>query len=206
MKRLAILGASGHGKVVAEIAELLGWNVVFFDDAFPSVDCLEHWEVVGNTEDLLDVLTNFGGCFVAIGNNKIRLAKQVLLMEKGVDCPVLVHPSAVVSGYAKVGVGSVVMAGAVINPFAQIKQACIINTASSIDHDCVIADGVHISPNANLAGAVSVGKYSWIGVGASVKQCLKIGENAVVGAGAAVVKDVLDGLTVVGVPAKPVLK
>lgn len=203
MKRLAILGASGHGKVVADIAELNDWDVVFFDDAYPGVACLEHWLVVGNTDDLLAVLQDFDGCFVAIGNNKVRLAKKKLLMEKSVEFPVLIHPSAVVSRYAKFGRGTVVMAGAVINPFVQVGQACILNTATTIDHDCVLDDGVHISPGANLAGSVSVGKYSWIGIGASVKQCSVIGSNVVVGAGAAIVSDVQDNITVVGVPARP---
>ena len=206
MNRLAILGASGHGKVVAEIAELNGWDVVFFDDAYPSVDRLAHWAVIGCTQDLLNALQDFDSCFVAIGNNKIRLDKQTLLISKGVVFPVFVHPFAMVSRYAKLGAGSVVMAGAVINPFAQIGQACIINTASTIDHDCELADGVHLSPGANLAGAVTIGECSWIGIGASVKQCLKIGANVVVGAGAAVVSDVADDLTVVGVPAKALVK
>ncbi|MBE0484498.1 MAG: acetyltransferase [Bacterioplanes sp.] len=206
MKRLAILGASGHGKVVAEIAELNGWDVVFFDDAFPSVTGLAHWSVIGNTDDLLTDLQCFDGCFVAIGNNRIRLDKQRMLAKKGATLPVLIHPSAVVSRYAKVEAGCVVMAGAVINPFALVQQACIVNTAATIDHDCVLAEGVHISPSANLAGAVSVGACSWVGIGASVKQCLKIGANVVVGAGAAVVLDIADNLTVVGVPAKVLIK
>ncbi|UQB43353.1 acetyltransferase [Thiomicrospira microaerophila] len=203
MKRLAILGASGHGKVVADIAELNGWDVVFFDDAFPRVSHLAHWSVMGNTQDLLADLQRFDGCFVAIGNNRIRLDKQQMLAEKGATFPVLIHPSAVVSRYAKVEAGCVVMAGAVVNPFALVQQACIINTSATIDHDCVLAEGLHISPGAHLAGAVSVGTCSWVGIGASVKQCVKIGAHVVVGAGAAVVKDVSDGLTVVGVPAKP---
>ncbi|MBD3768417.1 MAG: acetyltransferase [Gammaproteobacteria bacterium] len=202
MKRLAILGASGHGKVVAEIAELNGWDVVFFDDAFPSVNGLAHWPVIGTTEDLLNDLQRFDGCFVAIGNNRIRLDKQTMLTEKGATLPVLIHPLAVISRYANVQAGCVVMAGAVVNPFALVQQACIVNTASTIDHDCILAEGVHISPGANLAGGVSVGACSWIGIGASVKQCVQIGANVVVGAGAAVVSDIADNLTVVGVPAR----
>lgn len=201
MKRLAMLGASGHGKVVADIAEINGWDVVFFDDAFPSVNGLAHWPVVGRTEELLNDLQCFDGCFVAIGQNRIRLEKQQMLAKKGATFPVLVHPTAVISRHAHVDLGCVVMAGAVINPCAQINQACIVNTAATVDHDCMLADGVHISPGVHLAGAVSVGECSWIGIGASVKQCLSIGANVVVGAGAVVVKDIADNLTVVGVPA-----
>ena len=202
MKRLAVLGASGHGKVVAEIAELNDWDVVFFDDAYSVLSHLEHWPVVGNTNDLLSVLQSFDGCFVAIGNNKIRLAKQRLLSEQGAVFPFLNHPSAIVSRYSKLGAGSVVMAGAVINPFVQIGRACIVNTSATIDHDCLLAAGVHISPGVNLAGAVEVGETSWIGIGASVKPCIEIGSNVIVGAGAVVVNNLPSDCLVTGVPAK----
>ncbi|MBO1926311.1 acetyltransferase [Thiomicrorhabdus sp. 6S2-11] len=203
MKHLAILGASGHGKVVAEIAELNGWKVSFFDDAHPNLTQIEHWSVEGTTQDLIDSVSVFQGCFIAIGNNAIRITKQVELSALGFHFPVLIHPAAIVSRLAKLEAGTVVMAGAVINPFAKIGQACIINTASTIDHDCVLADGVHVSPGANLAGAVEVGHCSWVGIGSKVKQCIKIGHHVVVGAGAAVVSDISDHQIVVGVPAKP---
>ena len=201
-KRLAILGASGHGKVVAEIAELNGWQVAFYDDAYPEISKLEHWQVQGKGADLLVSLSDYDGCLVAIGNNRIRLEQMACLQAQKVHFPVLLHPSAVVSHYAQIDDGSVVMANAVVNPFATIGQGCIINTSATIDHDCVLADGVHISPGANLAGAVSVGARSWIGIGASVKQCLSIGSDVTVGAGSVVIEDIADHLTVAGVPAK----
>lgn len=202
MRQLAVLGASGHGKVVAEIAEIDGWEVVFFDDAYPALDHLEHWPVVGNTEILLTMLSSFAGCFVSIGNNKIRLDKQTVLAAHGAVFPVLIHPSAVVSKYAQLDIGTVVMAGAVINSFAQIGKACIINTASTVDHDCTLGDGVHISPGAGLAGQVSVGSRSWVGIGSSVKELIRIGCDVTIGAGAAVISDIPDGNIAVGVPAK----
>lgn len=202
MKRLAILGASGHGKVVAEIAELNGWDVVFFDDAYPKVSELEVWQVIGKTKDLLKTSDDFDGCFVAIGNNAIRLEKYGLLKSYGVVLPCLVHPMAIVSRYSKIPSGSVVMAGVVINPFVKIGECCILNTACTLDHDCVLADGVHISPGVNLAGEVNVGKASWVGIGASVKQCINIGKDATIGAGAVVVKDMPDNVVAVGVPAR----
>ena len=86
------------------------------------------------------------------------------------------------------------------------QWVCVPTEDSGNEYDCVLADGVHVSPGANLAGAVSVGVCSWVGIGASVKQCLLIGSNVVVGAGAAVVSDVADNLTVVGVPAKALVR
>ena len=205
-KKLAILGASGHGKVVADAALLAGWvEVLFFDDAWPALTELGPWQVIGNTSKLLLYAECFDGVVVAIGNNIIRLEKQLELEEKGMQLVTIIHPSAIVSAYAKIAHGSVVFAGAVINAFAIIGCGCIINTGSTIDHDCLLADGVHISPGAHLAGMVTVGKAAWIGIGASVKQGIHIGDSVMVGAGAAVVHDIEPGLTVVGVPARKMI-
>ena len=204
MKRLAILGASGHGKVVAEIAELCGWKKIhFFDDAWPDVKKNGRWSVVGETNDLIDKIKEYDNAIVAIGDNAIRYEKSLFLISKGFELATLIHPAAIVSQYSNISQGSVVMAGAVINPFAEFGQACIINTSATIDHDCVIDNAVHISPGVNLAGAVKVGALSWIGIGASVKQCIQIGKNVVVGAGATVITDVNDDSVVIGTPAKP---
>jgi sugar O-acyltransferase (sialic acid O-acetyltransferase NeuD family) len=206
-KRLAILGASGHGKVVADAALMGGWDeVVFFDDAWPQLTEVEVWQVVGNTRQLIDRAVRIDGAVVAIGNNVIRLEKQYELEKTGVQLVTIIHPTAVVSSFSEIGKGSVVFAGAVINAFATIGCACIINTSSTIDHDCLLADGVHISPGAHVAGMVTIGQAAWIGIGASVKHCIHIGDNVLVGAGAVVVNDIESGLTVVGVPAREVIR
>ncbi|GGO85175.1 hypothetical protein GCM10011348_33120 [Marinobacterium nitratireducens] len=203
MKRLAILGASGHGKVVADLAELLGWlQVTFFDDAWPEHRENGPWPIAGPTESLILSVGAFDGVVVAIGDNRIRLQKQQQLAQEGAKLTSLIHPQASVSRYSAIGLGSVVMAGAVINVDATLGEACIINTGATVDHDCRLGDGVHLSPGAHLAGGVGVGNESWIGIGASVRQLITIGEGAVVGAGAAVVKDVPPRRTVVGVPAR----
>lgn len=201
----AILGASGHGKVIAEIAELNGFSEIhFYDDRWPELSHVEHWPVSGNSDALIKQAANYANIVVAIGHNATRLNRYRMLFEFGAHCLPLVHPSAVVSRYAKLEVGTVVMAAAVISPFSRIGKACIINTAATVDHDCVIADGVHVSPGAHLAGAVEVAESSWLGIGCHIKQLIKIGSNAVVAAGATVIYDVLDNQTVVGVPAKPI--
>jgi len=203
VKKLAVLGASGHGKVVAEIAELLGFEeVVFFDDAFPQINIIGGWKVIGGTDDLVSASGEFSEAVVSIGNNKVRLEKSRLLLLKGLKLGTLLHPNAVVSKYASIAQGTVVMAGAVINPFASIGLSSIINTACSIDHDCVIGEGVHISPGSHIAGGVSIGDLSWLGIGSVVKQDVNIGSSVTVGAGAVVVNDILDGSIVVGIPAK----
>lgn len=203
MKRLAVLGASGHGKVVADTAQCCGWDQVdFFDDAWPSLTSNGSWLVVGDSDAMYARLQNYQGVIVAIGNNVVRQAKLAALIEAHAPVVSLVHPAAVISQYAALGPGSVVFAGAVVNVGAKVGLGAILNTGSSVDHDCVLGDTVHVSPGSRLAGAVCVGARSWIGIGACVKQLIKIGSDVVVGAGAAVVSDVPDGVVVAGIPAK----
>ncbi|MCQ4246370.1 acetyltransferase [Stutzerimonas decontaminans] len=203
MRRLAILGASGHGKVVADTAECCGWNSInFFDDAWPEVQVNDVWPVVGNTTGLLEQLPQYDGFIVAIGSNRIRLEKLLQLRAAGGRMATLVHPAATVSRYANIEEGTVIFAGAVVNASTHIKLGSILNTACSVDHDCVIGRAVHISPGARLAGGVHIGDESWVGIGASVRQLVAIGQRVMVGAGAAVVGDIPDDVMVAGVPAK----
>lgn len=204
--QLAILGASGHGKVVAETAELLGYQCVFFDDAYPEIQTNEIWLVVGTSAELFERLPEFSGVAVAIGNNAIRSKKLSELKNLGAILPCLIHPRAVVSQYAEVGEASVVFAGVVVNAFAKVGVGAILNTSCTVDHDCQLGDAVHISPGANLAGGVTVADYAWVGIGASVKQLVSIGANAMIGASSVVINDVLAEAVVAGNPAKPLLK
>lgn len=203
MRSLAILGAGGQGRVVADCAEAAGWEtIVFFDDcsdAGPKVP----WPLVGSTGELLERLAEFDGVVVGVGSNSVRQSWQEKLRLAGATIATLIHPRATVSSHCRIGSGSVVFAGAVINIGSVLGEACIINTAATVDHDCILADGVHVSPGAHLGGGVSIGQGSWIGLGASVRQGIVIGSGARVGAGAVVVKPVPDNQTYVGNPARP---
>ncbi|KXS55377.1 MAG: Trimeric LpxA-like family protein [Marinobacter sp. T13-3] len=203
MKRLAILGASGHGKVVADAAEAAGWQeIVFFDDAWPDLTENGPWLVKGNTDTLMEALAEYDGVVVGIGNNAIRAGKQLELSEAGATVVKIIHPAATVSPHVRVGIGSVVFAQAVVNACATVGTGAIVNTGSVVEHDCVVGDFSHISPNAVLAGGVRLGTQCWVGAGASVRQLLEIGKSAVVGMGAVVTKNISAGSVVAGNPAK----
>ncbi|WP_417522209.1 acetyltransferase, partial [Marinobacter sp.] len=202
MKRLAVLGASGHGKVLADAAEACGWqSVVFYDDAWPELQANGPWGVRGDTATLLEQLSEFDGVVVGIGNNSIRADKQKLLLSAGARIVSIVHPAAVVSAHARIQPGTVVLANAVVNACAKVGAGCIINTGSVVEHDCVLGDFAHISPNAVLAGGVIIECRAWVGAGASVRQLLRVGKAAMVGMGAVVTKDVSASAVVVGNPA-----
>jgi len=206
MSKLAILGASGHGKVVADTALQAGWEeIVFFDDAWPEFHKNGSYLVKGNTESLLSS-SEFDGVVVAIGNNQLRLKQTQILLDAGFNLPTLVHPRAYVADDVVIDAGSVLFAGSVVQPGTRLGKAVIVNTGATIDHDCTIAEGVHIAPGAHLAGGVSVSELTWIGIGASINQYLNIGANVTIGAGAAVINELADGLTVIGVPARALKK
>jgi len=205
MKCLAIYGAGGHAKVVLDTALELGlWDeIIFFEDSSISKSDLLGFPVVGGLDDLISN-HNISGVVVAIGNNKVRLQINQLLISKGFNVVSLVHPKATISRFARVGKGVVVFAGAIINSCAVIGDAVIVNSNSTVEHDCNIENGVHLSPMSSLAGGVYVGECSWIGLNASVIQQISIGKDVIVGAGSVVLKNVPSGSTAVGVPAKVV--
>jgi sugar O-acyltransferase (sialic acid O-acetyltransferase NeuD family) len=203
MKRLALLGASGHGKVIADAALLARWDeVIFFDDAWPDRAHNGPWPVVGTTQDLLAQLQRFDGVLIAIGNCSTRWAKHREFEAAGAQMATVVHPAAVVSKYARLGPGTVVMAAAVVNAGAELGAACIINTGATVDHDCVLGPAVHVCPGAHVSGDVKIGSGTWVGVGSAIKQGVTLGERVMVGAGAVVIRSVADDVTVVGNPAR----
>lgn len=192
--RLIIIGASGHGKVVADIALLNGYkDIVFLDDDESIKECAG-FSVIGKTAEAVNMS---GDKIVANGDAKIRERMQQLI-----QTVTLIHPNAIISRRVEIGEGTVIMAGAIVNSDARIGKGCIINTDSSIDHDCIVEDYVHVAVGAHLCGAVKIGHGTWVGAGSTVSNNIDICANAVIGAGAVVIKSITEPGTYIGVPAK----
>ena len=194
--KLTIIGASGHGKVAADVAEKIGYDEIEFLDNNAALTSCGKWPVVGTPENAAIE----GPFFVAIGNAAAR--EKVTQRFPDREIVTLIHPSAVVADGVRIGAGSILMAGAIVNPGASIGAGCIINTAASVDHDCVLEDYVHVSVGAHLSGTVHVGKSTWIGVGAAVVNNVNICGESLIGAGAVVIRDIETPGTYVGVPAR----
>lgn len=207
MKSLVIVGAGGHGKVVADTArEMNEWGrIVFVDQRYPRLSECGTWKVIACNACDLDKSYSGADFVVAIGDNSLRLKLFEEALSLGFNPVNIIHPFSYVSSDLVFGLGVVVFAGAVINVGAKIGKGVIVNTGATVDHDCTLGDGVHVSPGANLSGGVYVGQRSWLGVGCSIKQLISIGDDVVVGAGATVVSDVADKTRVVGTPAKELL-
>lgn len=201
MKKLIIIGAGGHGKVVADIAKLTGYDEICFLADGCEVSEVMGYRVLGGTELIPELDGDF---FVGIGNAQTRKKFMQQLEKAHKNIAVLVHPNATVADSCVLGAGTVVMAGAVINPDSKIGKGSIINTCASVDHDNILGDFVHVSVGAHLAGAVTVGNDAWIGVGAAVNNCISITSGCMIGSGAVVVRDITESGTYVGVPARKI--
>lgn len=200
---MIIIGAGGHGKVVADAAEKMKQykKIAFLDDADLS-EC-NGYPIIGRVSDA-DQYIDDADFFVAIGNamTRQRIQEKLLLMQA--PLATIIHPAAVIGKNVVIGYGSALMAGAIINSGCNIGQGCIINTGASVDHDCVLANYVHVSVGAHLAGTVQVGERTWIGIGAVVNNNLNITSDCMIGAGAVVIRSIKKSGTYVGVPAKAI--
>lgn len=200
MKEVIIIGASGHAKVVADIVLSRGDRILgFLDDDTQLPPRINGIPVLGAVSEFKKYSDAY--FIIGIGNGSIR--KKISNMMQGVRWYTAVHPNAVVSAMdTSIGEGTVVMAGAIINPNAKIGDHCIINTAAVVEHDAQIGQFAHISVGAKLAGTVSIGDGTWVGIGAVVSNNLSICADCTIGAGAVVVRSINDSGTYVGIPAR----
>ncbi|MGL5963025.1 MAG: acetyltransferase [Fusobacteriaceae bacterium] len=208
MKKVVIIGAGGHAKVVIDIIlqrkkalyeeiEIVG----ILDDSFSEGEDKKLFgiSIIGKLDKISELEKSIN-YVIAIGNNEIR--EKISKKFKELNYITLIHPRAIIAEEVTIGEGTVVMAGAVINSYTKIGKHNIINTSSIIEHDNNLDDYIHISPNSTLCGGVKVGKSSWIGAGATIIQGVEISNNVLVGAGAVVLRNIEKNLMMIGILAK----
>jgi len=200
IKEVVVVGAGGHGKVVVSLLQELGYKVskILDDDKTKWGSHILSTPIDGPVDKLKEMPRI--SALLAIGDNQTRL--KVAEKYMGTQWLTAIHPKAWVHRSVAISEGTVVFAGSIVQPDTIIGSHCIINTGVTIDHDCRIDDGVHLAPGCHLAGSVHVGRGSFLGIGVSVIPNRKIGKRTIVGAGAAVVKDLPDEVLAVGVPAR----
>lgn len=201
MKDVIIIGTGGHAKVVADIIERTGDNLIGFLTSDRDKTTFIGKPVLGCEKDYINYKTC---CFiVAIGNTAAR--ERISQSMTGINWYTAIHPNSIISSMdTSFGEGTTVMANAVINPCARIGNHCIINTGAVVEHDNVIEDYTHISVGAKLAGSVHIGKRTWVGVAAAVNNGIRVCDDCMIGSGAVVVKDIAEPGTYIGVPARKI--
>ena len=199
---IVILGASGHAVSVANVALSAGYKIAYFVDKNIKESILLGIEIIGDISDL----TNYSDYeySIAVGDNYLRqkIYNELNKQYSNLKFPTLVHDSAVISHFCKVGDGTVVMPKAIIGPNSIVGEFCILNTQSSIDHDCIIENFSSLAPNAATGGTVKIGCRSAVAIGATINHKLKIGNDCVLGANSYLNKDLANNCVAYGTPAK----
>jgi sugar O-acyltransferase (sialic acid O-acetyltransferase NeuD family) len=212
MNKVVIIGASEHGKVVADVIEregkytTLGW----IDSYKPAGGEFFGYPMLGAEDILLDLWQRkeITGGIIAIGDNWTRacVAEKILSLAPDFPFIVAIHPSAQIARGVTIGQGTVLMAGTVVNSDSRIGAHCILNTKSSLDHDCIMDDFSSLAPGVTVGGVVRIGAFSAISLGANIIHGKKIGAHTVIGAGALVRENILDHCVAYGVPARVIRK
>lgn len=208
MDSIIIVGSSGHARVVIDIVEQeKRYKIAGLLDGFRAAgEETLGYKILGKEEDLPALVKKhlIKGILIAIGDN---FARSTVLDRVQKICPELrlvsaIHPKSAISRDVSIGDGTVVMAGASVNPCSTIGRGCILNTNSSLDHDCNVSDFASLAPGVSVGGTCKIGGFSALGIGAAVIQNISVGEHSVIGAGATVLRNVGDYKVAYGTPAK----
>ena len=198
--KLILIGASGHGKVCLDIAVRMNvWSSIFFLDDNVNLKSVNSTKIIGIVSDFKEYLEEYD-FFVAIGNNKIREQIFDKLDEMNANIVNLAHPESTVAHDVKIGVGTVIIGGAIVNPSTTIGVGGIINTGSTIGHDCNLGRFVHVAPGVNIAGNTIIGNRTWLGIGSTIINNIVITDDCFIGAGGLVINDLIEEGVYIGSP------
>lgn len=208
MKKIVIIGAGAHSKVIIDILEEYSeYSIVGLTDVSERKEILGY-PILGDDTILKDLHEKgTADCaFIAIGDNKLRKELFNRVKTLGFEMVNAISCRAIVSKYSQLGEGVAVMPGAVVNAEAIIGDGTIINTNASVDHDCIIGEFVHIAPGSALSGITRIGSGCLIGTGTSIIDSISVGNNTIIGAGSVVVNDIRSDCLAYGVPAREIKK
>ena len=203
--RLIIIGAGGHGRVVADVAREAGMTPCAFVDCDPPAETVDGLPVFVSFEEAVTQCAPDGAtpAFIsAIGDNHNRAKEYERALAAGLEPAQVIHPTATISDSATIGPGVFVGPQAVVNTAARIGKNAIINTAAVVEHDCTVGAHAFVAPGAVLCGASSVGDYSFVSAGAVIIPLVSVGSNALVAAGAVVTNNYPNNVRLFGIPAK----
>ena len=212
LKKIIVVGSSGHAVAVIDIIEKEQcYKILGLIDPFKELSTeVFGYRVLGGQNDIPRIVDKIGavGAIIGVGDNwdRYMIFKEIRQLCPDMKFVSTVHPFSHVGRGVSIGIGSVVMPGAVINSGAQIGRFCIVNTTASIDHDCILGDFASVAPGVTLGGRVEVGKYASVSLGVKIIHKVSIGEHVVVGAGAVVLEDLPDRVVAYGVPARIIRK
>ncbi len=208
MENIIVAAQSGHAKVVIDIIEKQGrYKIVGLTDKDDkSGKEFSGYKVLGKDEDLPQLAKKYSvtGFIVGVGDNfkRHQVTEKIKNITPDLKLVSAIHPSAQLASDVKVGSGTVIMAGVVINSASKIGSSCILNTLSSLDHDCIMDDFSSLAPHAAIGGNVTIGEFSAVMLGANVINNVHIGQHTVIGTSATVLNDIGDNSLAYGIPAK----
>jgi UDP-perosamine 4-acetyltransferase len=204
-----VIGGGGHAKVLVSTLPLCRRNILGFVELNPAMSSLLGISYLGNDSAVLHHAPDKVELVNGVGSASSTMRRREIydrFAQQGYCFATVIHPSAIVAPEVQFGSGAQIMAGAIVQPGSRIDSNAIVNSGAIIDHDCVVGAHAHIAPGAILSGGVRVESGAHIGTGACIIQGLSVGAGSVVGAGAVVIRDVAPGVTVVGVPARTILR
>ncbi len=210
--KVIIIGSQGHAKVVIDIFEKENkYQIIGLIDAFrENGEETLGYKVLGNEEDLPELLQKHPGCevFIAIGDNWVRYKEMMKVKEfvHNVKFATTIHPSAQLGKNVKVGIGVAIMPGVIINSDSIIGDFAVVNTKSSMGHDSKMHNFSSLAPDVTTGGNVTIGEFSAISIGAIIKHGISVGSHTVVGAGALLMKNCGDNIVIYGIPATTIRK